>query len=301
VFLNFIPDNFKILINAKILLLKNLSDRCFLIHIILVRFIMFCEVTFLEGLLMWSILFSLTALNKKFQLWFTNLHYKLLFSGRGSNILYHIYVFCLEVRSTIGHPKTKWHVFLFMFIIGGTVSAAILDPSSVKYTKCTWFVLVISLMLRTYFKTVLVPIFHPVRFSSNILKSGRLQIRHFHSNRSLHMPFGKFGAELGKSLGKLTMSHPKTSIFIGVVGAVVPFSQMIYNNQRTSDAKLSNDQRLSDVKIAHEEYLAASERLNHQTQMKTSACAPGPGFDKETCQGMTDIFNLSLEAVKKTF
>jgi len=177
-----------------------------------------------------------------------------------------------------------------MFIIGGTVSAAILDPSSVKYTKCTWFVLVISLMLRTYFKTVLVPIFHPVRFSSNILKSGRLQIRHFHSNRSLHMPFGKFGAELGKSLGKLTMSHPKTSIFIGVVGAVVPFSQMIYN-----------DQRLSDAKLAHEGYLAASERLNYQTQMKTSACAPGPGFDKETCQGMTDIFNLSLEAVKKTF
>jgi len=263
----------------KFLLLKNLSDRCFLIHIILVRFIMFCEVTFLEGLLMWSILFSLTALNKKFQLWLTNLHYKLLFSSRGSNILYHIYVFCLEARFIIGHPKTKWHICLFVFVIGFTISSAILDPASVEYTRSIWFVLVVSLMLRTYFKIVLVPIFHPVRFSSDVLKSGRLQIRYFHSNRSLHMPFGGAGKEFMKGFAKLYFANPKTAVFIGMVGVSLPISQTMYNRQLT----------------------AGSERLNQHGQMKAEACAPGSKFDKDFCQGMTDIFNLSLEAVKKTF
>ena len=264
-------------------LLKNLSDRCFLIHIVLFKIILFCNLTVIQSVLLWFVLFSSTALNEKFHLWFTDMHYKFLFSYKGSNVLYSTYLFCLEARSFIEHRGSKLFIFVSVFSIAATVSAGILDPSSIEYTKSTWFLLIVSLMLRTYFKTVLVPIFHPVRFSSNPLESGRWQIKHFHSSRSLHMPFGGAGKEFMKSIGKFALAYPKTTFLLGGIGFSVPMSQYMVNAQTSFD-------------------------LNHKTaavakwgKMKQSACVPGPTFDKDVCQGYTEVFNLTLEAVKKSF
>jgi hypothetical protein len=270
-------------LKTKWALLKNLSDRCFLIHIVLFKIILFCDLTVIQSVLLWSVLFSSTALNEKFHLWFTDMHYKFLFSYKGSNVLYRTYLFCLEARSFFEHRGSKLFIFVSVFSIAATVSAGILDPSSIEYTKSTSCLLIVSLMLRTYFKTVLVPIFHPVRFSSNPLESGRWQIKHFHSSRSLHMPFGGAGKEFMKSIGKFALAYPKTTFLLGGIGFSVPMSQYMVNAQTSFD-------------------------LNHKTaavakwgKMKQSACVPGPTFDKDVCQGYTEVFNLTLEAVKKSF
>ena len=276
-------ENLNIQLKTKISLLKNLPDRCFLIHIVIFKVILFCDVTFIQGVLLWSVLFSLTALNDKFHLWFTDMHYKFLFSYGGSNTVYGIYLFCLEARSFFEHRGSKLFVFVSVFGIAATVSAGILDYESIEYTKSTWFILIVSLMLRTYFKTVLVPIFYPVRFSSNPLESGRWQIKHFHSSRSLHMPLGVAGKEFMKSIGKFALAYPKSTFLFGSVGVSVPMSQYIINKQTTFD-------------LNHK-----MSTLTTYGKLKQSACVPGNTFDKDVCQGYTEVFNLSLEAVKKTF
>ena len=264
-------------------LLKSLSDRCFLIHIILFKIILFCDLTLIQGLIIWLILFSLTALNEKFHLWFTDMHYKFLFSSKGSSTIYQTYLFCLEARYFLEHRGSKLFVFASVFFIGATVCAGILDSSSIEYTKSTWFVLVVSFMLRTYFKTVLVPIFHPVRSSSNPLESGRWQIRYFHSSRSLHMPFGAAAKEFAKGISKFTLAYPKSTFAFGSVGFGVPMYQYMINKQTTFE-------------------------LNHTTsaatqwgKIKQSACVPGNTLDKDVCQAYTEIFKLTVEAVKKSF
>ena len=276
-------ENLNIQLKTKIALLKSLSDRCFLIHIVIFKVILFCDVTFIQGLIIWLILFSLTALNEKFHLWFTDMHYKFLFSSKGSSTIYQTYLFCLEARYFLEHRGSKLFVFASVFFIGATVCAGILDSSSIEYTKSTWFVLVVSFMLRTYFKTVLVPIFHPVRSSSNPLESGRWQIRYFHSSRSLHMPFGAAAKEFAKGISKFTLAYPKSTFAFGSVGFGVPMSQYMINKQTTFE-------------------------LNHTTsaatqwgKMKQSACVPGNTLDKDVCQAYTEIFKLTVEAVKKSF
>ena len=275
--------NLKKQLKNKWCLLKSLSDRCFLIHIILFKFALICNLTFLQGVFFWTLLFSLTALNEKFHLWLTEIHFLVLFSSKGSSILYQTYLFCLEARYFLEHRGSKLFVFASVFFIGGTVCAGLLDASSIQYTKLTWVVLVAALMLRTYFKTVLVPIFHPVRFSSRPLEAGRWQIRYFHSSRSLYMPFGFAAKEFAKGIGKFTLAYPKSTFAFGVVGFGAPMAQHMVNRQKTFD-------------------------LDHKTSavakwgdMKASACDPKTMFDKDICQGYTDVFNLTLEAVKKTF
>jgi hypothetical protein len=271
------------ILKDKWCLLKSLSDRCFLIHIILFKTILFCDLTLIPGLIIWLILFNLTALNEKFHLWFTDMHYKFLFSSKGSSITYQTYLFCLEARYFLEHRGSKLFVFASVFFIGATVCAGILDSSSIEYTKSTWVVLVVSLMLRTYFKTVLVPIFHPVRSSSNLLESGRLQIRYFHSSRSLHMPFGAAAKEFAKGISKFTFAYPKSTLAFGLVGFGIPMAQHMINKQTTFEF---NDKTNAVAKWG---------------KMKQSACAPGNTFNKDVCHDYTEIFNLTIEAVRKTF
>ena len=135
------------------------------------------------------------------------MHYKFLFSDTGLKFVYILYGFCVEAYFVFQDRRIKWFVLVFTFCMAGTISMWILDPSSVEYTIFNWVVLIVFLMLRTYFKTVLVPIFHPVRFSSNPLESGRWQLRHFHSSRSLYMPFGVAGKEFVKSISKFSFAN----------------------------------------------------------------------------------------------
>jgi hypothetical protein len=126
------------------------------------------------------------------------MHYKFLFSDTGLKFVCILYIFCVEAYFFFQDRRTRWFVSGFTFFMGATISMWILDPSSVKYTIFNWVILIVFLMLRTYFKTVLVPIFYPVRFSSNPLESGRWQLRHFHNSRSLYTPFGVAGKEFEK-------------------------------------------------------------------------------------------------------
>ena len=188
-------------------LLRNLSDRCFLIYIVLLIIVGFCHLSFYETVFLWAILFSLTALNEKFHLWFTNMHYKFLFSDTGLKFVYFLYLSCVEAYFFFQDRRAKWLVLFFTFFIVATISMWILNPSSIEYTLSNLVILGVFQMLRTYFQTVLVPIFHPVRFSSNPLESGRWQLRHFHSSRSLYMPFGVAGKEFVKSISKFSFAN----------------------------------------------------------------------------------------------
>jgi hypothetical protein len=191
--------------------------------------------------------------------------------------------------------------------MAATISMWILDPSSVKYTILNWVVLIVFLMLRTYFKTVLVPIFHPVRFSKNPLESGRWQLRHFHSSRSLYMPFGNAGKEFVKSLTLFGFKYPKTALTFGVFGFVVPMAQKGINEQTEFERKAANDQIVFEKKqIAFDSMQARLKKteLNEQFakygELKHSACTPGSAFDKDLCQGYTEVFKITLAAVKES-
>jgi len=270
-------------------LLKNLSDRCFLIHIVLFKIILFCNLTVIQSVLLWFVLFSSTALNEKFHLWFTDMHYKFLFSYKGSNVLYSTYLFCLEARSFIEHRGSKLFIFVSVFSIAATVSAGILDPSSIEYTKSTWFLLIVSLMLRTYFKTVLVPIFHPVRFSSNPLESGRWQIKHFHSSRSLHMPFGAAGKGFVKSLGKAAIAYPKTTMLFGGVVLSLPVLQYTINAQ----TKFDLDHQGAKIR-------QIEDSLYRRGSAYKGECGPGSSPESPLCESFKKIYDLSVEALEKT-
>jgi hypothetical protein len=274
---------------TKISLLNSLLNRCFLIHLIIFKVILFCDITLIQGVLLWSVLFSLTALNEKFHLWFTDMHYKFLFSYRGSNVVYRIYLFCLEVRSFFEHRGSKLFVFVSVFSIAATVSAGIIDSSSIEYTKSTWFVLMLSFMLRTYFKTVLVPIFHPVRFSSNPLESGRWQIKHFHSSRSLHMPLGGAGKEFVKSMGKFALAYPTTTFLFGSVVFIAPVSQYLVNKQTA-------------FKLEHEgaKIRQLEDLLYRRGSVYKGECGPGNNPESPLCESYKKIYYLSLEALEKT-
>ena len=295
-------------------LLTNLSDRCFLIHIFIFHIIGFCHLSFYQSVFLWAVLFNITALNEKFHLWFTNMHYKFLFSDTGLKFLYNLYLFCVELYFFFQNHRTKWFVLVFTFSMAATISMWILDPSSVKYTILNWVVLIVFLMLRTYFKTVLVPIFHPVRFSKNPLESGRWQLRHFHSSRSLYMPFGNAGKEFVKSLTLFGFKYPKTALTFGVFGFVVPMAQKGINEQTEFERKAAeferkaaNDQIVFEKKqIAFDSMQARLKKteLNEQFarygELKYSACTPGSAFDKDLCQGYTEVFKITLAAVKES-
>jgi len=299
-------------------LLKNLSDRCFLIHILIFNIVGFCHLSFYQSVFLWAVLFNLTALNDKFHLWFTNMHYKFLFSDTGLKFLYFLYLFCVEAYFLFQNRRTKWFVLVFTFCMAGTISMWILDPSSVEYTIFNWVVLIVFLMLRTYFKTVLVPIFHPVRFSSNPLESGRWQLRHFHSSRSLYMPLGTAGKEFVKSLTLFGLKYPKTALTVGGLGFGVPMAQKAINEQAEFERKAANDQivfekkQIAFDKKAMNEQIAfdsmqarlkkteLNEQLAKYSELKQSACTPGNTFDKDVCQGYTEVFNIILEAIKKS-
>jgi hypothetical protein len=191
--------------------------------------------------------------------------------------------------------------------MAATISMWILDPSSVEYTISNWVVLIVFLMLRTYFKTVLVPIFHPVRFSSNPLESGRWQLRHFHNSRSLYTPFGVAGKEFVKSISKFSFGYPKSNFLAGVLGFSGPMAQKAINEQTEFERKAANDQIVFEKKqIAFDSMQARlkktelNEQLAKYSELKQSACTPGNTFDKDVCQGYTEVFNIILEAIKKS-
>jgi hypothetical protein len=299
-------------------LLTNLSDRCFLIHIVLFNIVGFCHLSLYESVFLWAILFSLTALNEKFHLWFTNMHYKFLFSDTGLEFVYILYIFCVELYFFFQDRRTKWFVLVFTFFMAATISMWILDPSSVEYTILNWVVLIVFLMLRTYFKTVLVPIFHPVRFSSNPLESGRWQLRHFHNSRSLYTPFGVAGKEFVKSISKFSFGYPKSNFLAGVLGFSGPMAQKAINYQTSFNRNKRNEQAQFERKAANDQIAFENEQiafdsmqarlkkteLNEQlakySELKQSACTPGNTFDKDVCQGYTEVFNIILEAIKKS-
>ena len=144
-------------------------------------------------------------------------------------------------------------------------------------------------MLRTYFKTVLVPIFHPVRFSSNPLESGRWQIKHFHSSRSLHMPFGGAGKEFMKSIGKFALAYPKTTFLLGGVGFSVPLSQYMINVQTSFDLEHQG------AKIRQIE-----DSLYRRGSAYKGECGPGSSPESPLCESFKKIYDLSVEALEKT-
>ena len=305
-------------------LLKNLSDRCFLIHVSLFNLVGFCHLSFYQSVFLWAVLFNLTALNDKFHLWLTNMHYKFLFSP-ALKFLYTLYLFCLEAYFFFQNRRTKWFVLVFTFFMAATISMWILDPSSVKYTIFNWVILIVFLLLRTYFKTVLVPIFHPVRFSSNPLESGRWQLRHFHSSRSLYMPFGNAGKEFGKSIIFFGVKYPKTALTAGLLGVGAPMAQKAINEQTAFeneqaefkrkaaneqivfekkqiafDRKAANDQIAFDSMQARLKKTELDEQFAKYGELKHSTCTPGSAFDKDLCQGYTEVFKITLAAIKES-
>jgi hypothetical protein len=184
--------------------------------------------------------------------------------------------------------------------MAATISMWILDPSSVEYTIFNWVILIVFLMLRTYFKTVLVPIFYPVRFSSNHLESGRWQLRHFHNSRSLYTPFGVAGKEFVKSISKFSLGYPKSNFLSGVLGFSGPMAQKAINEQTAFEKKAMNEQIAFDSMQARLKKTELDEQLAKYSELKQSACTPGNTFDKDVCQGYTEVFNIILEAIKKS-
>jgi hypothetical protein len=97
------------------------------------------------------------------------------------------------------------------------------------------------------------------------------------------MPFGAASKEFAKGISKFTLAYPKSTFAFGSVGFGIPMSQYMINKQTTF------------------EFNHATSAATQWAKLKQSACAPGNKFDKDICQSYTEIFNLALEAVQKTF
>ena len=93
----------------------------------------------------------------------------------------------------------------------------------------------------------------------------------------------------------------------GVFGFVVPMAQKGINEQTEFERKAAeferkaaNDQIVFDSMQARLKKTELNEQLAKYSELKQSACTPGNTFDKDVCQGYTEVFNIILEAIKKS-
>ena len=61
-----------------------------------------------------------------------------------------------------------------------------------------------------------------------------------------------------------------------------------------------NEQIAFDSMQARLKKTELNEQLAKYSELKQSACTPGNTFDKDVCQGYTEVFNIILEAIKKS-
>ena len=143
-----------------------------------------------------------------------------------------------------------------------------------------------------------------------------------------------------KSISKFSLGYPKSNFLSGVLGFSGPIAQKMINEQAEFERKAANDQIVFERKAANEqaeferkqiafknkamneqiafenkamnEQIAfdsmqarlkkteLDEQLAKYSELKQSACTPGNTFDKDVCQGYTEVFNIILEAIKKS-
>jgi hypothetical protein len=304
-------------IKKKYELVSNLSERCFLIHMILYKVILLFEVSFYTGFSIWFIMVCLTILNEKFHLWFTEKLFVFLFKSLPFN--YHLYTFCMHWREALQKKDMSTYVALLSSVIGATVVMYILDPSSFDDMKFTWYTIIFVVLLSNYFKSILVPIFYPVRTSRTDklhINAGKQQLRQFHSSRSLYMPFGKAGQEFAKDMKKFAFANPKLTAGTFLFGAAVPGTQHVYNKQRLADLEYNNAERSANLEhdnavrsadLAHESSVAQEmERANKEKidQIKNfndflqEQCTLANAKFNPGCVKYQEAFDLSFSAWK---
>ena len=110
-----------------------------------------------------------------------------------------------------------------------------------------------------------------------------------------------------KSISKFSLGYPKSNFLSGVLGFSGPIAQKMINEQAEFERKAANDQIVFERKqIAFDSMQARlkktelDEQLAKYSELKQSACTPGNTFDKDVCQGYTEVFNIILEAIKKS-
>jgi len=153
-------------------------------------------------------------------------------------------------REALQKKDMSTYVALLSSVVGATVVMYILDPSSFDDMKFTWYSILFVVLLSNYFKSILVPIFYPVRTSRTDklhINAGKQQLRQFHSSRSLYMPFGKAGQEFAKGMKKFAFANPKLTAGTFFLGAAVPGTQHVYNKQRLADLEYDNAVRTADL------------------------------------------------------
>ena len=121
-----------------------------------------------------------------------------------------------------------------------------------------------------------------------------------------------------KSISKFSLGYPKSNFLSGVLGFSGPIAQKMINEQAEFERKAANDQIVFERKAANEQAeferkqiafdsmqarlkkTELDEQLAKYSELKQSACTPGNTFDKDVCQGYTEVFNIILEAIKKS-
>jgi len=114
-----------------------------------------------------------------------------------------------------------------------------------------------------------------------------------------------------KSISKFSLGYPKSNFLSGVLGFSAPMAQKAINEQTEFKRKAANEQIVFERKAANDQIAFDSmqarlkktelnEQLAKYSELKQSACTPGNTFDKDVCQGYTEVFNIILEAIKKS-
>lgn len=287
------------IIIKKYELVSNLSERCFLIHILLYKVISLFEVPFYIGILVWFIMACLTILNEKFHLWVTEKLFVFLFKTLPFN--YHLYNFCVQWREILQRKTMSNYVASLSFVVGATIVMFIVDPSSFDYTKFTWYTMIFVLLLGKYFRLILVPIFHSARDTRTEklhIEAGKQQLRQFHSSRSLYMPFGKAGHEFAKGMKKFAFANPKLTVGALLIGGAIPGTQHVYNKQRTADFEqkvAATKEAERAIRDAHREKCNQIEHFHDFIQEK---CTLANAKLSPVCEKYKEAIDLTFDAWK---
>ena len=237
----------------------------------------------------------LTILNRIFILWLTE---KLLFFYlRHCHSIIKYIIFVYFWRTILQTKAMSTSVTLISVVIGATVVMFILNPLSFEYTKFTWYIMIFIFLLNKYFKSVLIPIFYPVRRTHTEklhIEAGYWQLRHFHSSRSLHMPFGKAGHEFAKGMQKFAFAHPWKTFGAFFIGGSIPGGQYVYNKQRAADLAHTIAVNKSMERMNREK-LDTVERLGEYLQEKCTL--PNAKFNP-ACEHLKEAVVLSFDAWK---
>ena len=127
----------------------------------------------------------------------------------------------------------------------------------------------------------------------------------------------------------MASGYPKSNFLAGVLGFSGPMAQKAINYQTSFNRNKRNEQVQFERKAANDQIVfekkqiafdkkAMNEQiafdsmqarlkkteLNEQFakygELKHSACTPGSAFDKDLCQGYTEVFKITLAAVKES-